>query len=678
MHLDNKMRPLKRATIRKHPILVFALFIVLLSISATLYDQYRYAFHSDDAIKTVLSRLAIFDGSLVPKNWVYANGDTFLLSPYIFSVLIYPILGISYLSNAVASWLAYLCLTLAVYFATKKIAAGRSRAALISTIISAAGISAANFEFVIAQGAYSMYAAIAVCIYALATPTQLPTSENNKTKSTRILLFCGFLAALWASISNPTRGIATITLPVVLGWAAFMLFSVQNRNRKALYMQHYKVIVSIFAGSIAGYLLYKYEIYPKILNFDAAAKVGVAPKWEIFAHLQKIPSAWFAYFQLWGRWETLSPPLRALQAFVWLIALALAFLPIYTVFNFKRHSQSLVCLAWLILASYAVSLSAMAVSPTLFSSALDMRYATFPMYGAVCMLAIYIDQFASRHNAYGKAVLACVIVAGVSSAQLWRGEYQPGAASSGDASYTQRMSLIRLLKANNVGTILTTYWNSHVLTVLSDGAVYAYPVGIGSQLTPFAHHMPRHIFYGSAGIRQAVILNGTDSNTDAWSTVDHQLGRPYEKIFIGPFTAWIYNKDITEAVLQTGSEIDSAIPPSQLEISLSEINVAACHSDNGCHYRIDAVNIGHHVLSSVGFRPMRLGIHGVDNRGDIIVQDAGRADFPVALKSGDSTHVELTLPKSSDPRVSGYRLCLLQEGVNWLCDHTQTQPRQDR
>ena len=672
------MEPLNRHTIRKHPILLFALFIVFLCISATLYEQYRYAFHSDDAIKTVLSRLALFDGSLVPKNWVYANGDTFLLSAYIFSVLVYPIFGMSYLSNVVASWLAYLCLTLTVYFATKKIASGKSRAALVSTIISAAGISAANFEFVIAQGAYSMYAAIAVCIYALATPLQLSTGDHNKTRSTTMLVLCGFLAALWASISNPTRGIVTITLPVILGWAAFMLFSVRSSDRKALCMSHCKTIASIFAGSITGYLLYKYGIYPKILNFNAAAKLGVAPKPEIIVHLQKIPSAWFEYFQLWGTWGSLSLPIRVLQGFVWLIAFALVFLPIYTILSFKRHSRSLTCLAWFILASYAISFSAMAISPTLFSSALDMRYATFPIYGGVCMLGIYVDEFASRHGTYGKAIIACLVLVGISSAQLWRNEYRPNAISSGGVSYAQHVSLISLLKANNVGTILTTYWHSHVLTVLSDGAVDAYPIGIATQLTPFAHHMPRHIFYGSAGGRQAVVLNGSDSNANTWSIVEHQLGRPYEKIAIGPFKVWIYDKDITETVLQTGSEIDSAIPSSQLGVSLSQVNVAPCHSKNGCLYQIDAVNIGHHVLSSVGFRPMRLGIHGVDDNGKIVIQDAGRADFPVALKPGDSVLINLNLQKSNDPRVSRYSLCLLQEGVNWLCDRTQSQSRNSR
>lgn len=672
------MRQPKNNVISQHPLLGSTLVIILFCVGFVLFQQYRYVFHSDDAIKTVLGRLAYVDGSLVPKNWIFANGDILLLSPYLFSVLIYPLFGISYVSNATATCLAYLSLVFTVYFACRKIAANKPRAALIATIISAAGVSAANFEFVVAQGAYSMYTAVAVCIYAIVTPSQLSGNEFNGVKKIAVLSALGFTVAAWACISNPTRGVITITLPVVLGWAAFLIFSGTAEVRKKLIAEQYKLIASIIAGSAVGFLLFKYAIYPRILNFDAAAKFSFAPFPDILNHLRDMPAYWFEYFQIWGTWSSLSMALRILQLAIWLVASALILLPIYTIITFKKRSPSLTCLAWILLVSYVITFSAMVVSPTLFSSPLDIRYATFPVYGSICMLGIYVDEFASRHSTYGKAVLACVMVVGISSAQLWHDEYRPDAVSSGGASYTQRMSLIKLLEANGVGTILTSYWNSHVLTVLSNDAVDAYPVGIGSQLTPFAHHMPRRIFYGSAGTKQAVVLNGADSNTNAWSTVEYQLGKPYEKISVGPFTAWIYGRDIAEAVLQTGSEIDSPIPPSQLEVGLSEASLASCHSDGGCRYQVDAANIGHHVLSSVGFRPMRLGITGVDKSGSVIIQDVGRADFPAALKPGDSALVEFTVPATRDPRVSAYRLCLLQEGVNWLCDHTQNQPRRNR
>lgn len=649
-----------------------ALTIILLFVSSVLFHQYKYAFHSDDAIKTVLGRLAYADGSLVPKNWVYANGDILLLSPYVFSILIYPLIGISYLSNAISTWIAYLFLVLAVYFSCQKIA-GRPRAALISTIISAAGVSAANFEYVVAQGAYSMYAAVAVCTYAMVASCKfLDKNVGEAKKRVGISLF-GFVISAWSCVSNPTRGVVTITLPVVMGWIAFIVFSGRAIGWARLFAEQYRSIASIIAGSVAGTLLFKYAIYPNILNYDAAAKFTFAPHTEILSHLSNTPTFWFEYFQIWGAWSSLSLVLRALQFAIWLVAGALIVLPIYTIVTFKKRSPSLTCLAWILLASYAITFSAMVTSPTLLSSPLDIRYVTFPVYGSICMFGIYADEFASRHKTYGKILLAGLIVVGLSSAQQWRNEYKPDSISSGNSSYTQRISLIKLLEANNVGTILTTYWNSHVITVLSNGSVDAYPVGIGSQLKPFAHHMPRRIFYGRAGAKQAVVLSEADLNSNTWRVVEYQLGKPYEKLSVGPFTAWIYNKNITERALQIGSEVDSAIQPSQVQVSLSQLSFEACHVDSGCRYQIDAVNIGHHVLGSVGFRPMRLGIHGVDSSGNIIIQDAGRADFPVALKPGDSAHIDVKLPKSSNPRVSGYRLCLLQEGVNWLCGRTQSQ-----
>lgn len=666
MTQSNKNSTLQNVALRS------TLVVVVFFVSSVLFHQYQYAFHSDAAIKTVLGRLAYSDGSLVPGNWVYANGDILLLSPYIFSIFLYPFLGVSYAANATATWLAYVCLVLAVYYACRRIS-GNSRAALVSAIFSAAGISAANFEFVVAQGAYSMYAAVAVCVYAIIAPSKGSNDNFDKFKNSLGVSLFGFFISAWACISNPTRGIITITLPVVLGWFAFIIFSGNAGGRRKLLIRQYVSIVPIVVGSALGAALFKYVIFPKILNFDAAAKVGLASFSEILIHLRNIPAYWLEYFQIWGGWKSLSAGLRALQLATWLIASTFVFLPIYTIITSKQRSQSLTCLAWMLLTSYAITFSAMIISPTLLSSPLDMRYVAFPTYGAVCMLGIYVDEFASRHEAYGKFILAFLVVVGIASAQQWRNEYGKDFVSSGDSSYTRRMSLIKLLQVNGVGTILTTYWNSHVITVLSSGSVDAYPVGIGSQLKPFAHHMPRRVFYGSAGTKEAVVLSSAYSGSSSWHAVEYQLGTPYEKLSLGPFTVWIYDKDIVESVLQIGNEIDSAVQPSQVQISLSGASLSACNNDDGCHYQINIANVGRHVLSSVGFRPMRIGVHGVDEKGNVVVQDAGRADFPMALKPGQSTRIDLALPKSRDPAVSGYRLCLLQEGVSWLCDRTQSQ-----
>lgn len=46
--------------------------------------DYKSVFHSDAAIKSVLADLASRQGHLIPTQWVFANGDTLTMTPYLF------------------------------------------------------------------------------------------------------------------------------------------------------------------------------------------------------------------------------------------------------------------------------------------------------------------------------------------------------------------------------------------------------------------------------------------------------------------------------------------------------------------------------------------------------------------------------------------------------------------
>ena len=638
----------------------------LLFVTLVLFNQYKFAFHSDDAVKTVLSRIALSDGSLVSNKWVYANGDLFLISSYIFSVIIYPFFGVSYFSNALSSFISYIFLLFSVYGCCRAIAPDRPRAAIIATALAAGGISAANFEFVIGQGAYSMYAGLTLCLYAIASH---PITPDGALKKANILLLT-FTAAGLVCISNLTRGDIIIILPILAGWFASMLIQQSSTMRERCVRLLSPSIYAIIAGAILGSLLYKYWLLPTVLNFNAAAKISIASIPEILQHALKLPSAWFEYFQLWGAWQSISILLRLLQCFAWLIAIGFLLTPIWTIFNSKRHPLPLVTLSWITLAGYCVSFAAMVVSTNLFSSSLDIRYATFPVYGSICIIAIVMDGYAMKHPRIGKTLLLALGLVAVLTAAVWRMEHNPEKSDQSDASYTARMALIKALETDNVGTILATYWNSHVLTVLSDGKVDSYPVSIDTTLHPFPHHMPRRIFYGTAGVKQAVVLAGAESSPHAWQAVAYQLGAPYERLTVGPYTVWIYNRNITEAVLETGNEIDFPVPKDLLEVDLSKTVLPPCTSTTKCTATIDVTNLGHHVLASVGFLPLRLGLHGINKKGAVILQDAGRVDFPTVIEPGSTERVTLTWPASPDPRVTAYQICLLQEGVTWLCENT--------
>lgn len=635
-------------------------------VSLALFNQYQFTFHSDAAIKTVLARLAVYDGRLLPNNWVFANGDLFLASPYIFSIIIYPWLGVSYFSNALASWLAYVYLAFAVYGTCRLIVPGQHRAAVTAAVLAAGGLSAANFEYTIAQGGYSIIVALALCLSAVvSTP---PIAKGWKKHTTLTL---AFVAAVMICAGNSVRGNVTVMAPVLVGWFVSMLATAAPNMHGRIRLLYSPVVFSVILGLVAGNIVYKYWLLPNVFNYEAAARIAVATKSEMWEHALRLPQAWFDYFRVRGAWESLSFPLRLLQCVAWLIALGSILAPIWVIFTPRHHGQPLLTLSWIVLAGYGVCFSALIISSVLFIGSTEIRYATFPIYGAIIVFAILVDRLLIN-NAKGSVVVFSVLAfTAVLTSSLWRTESGPNSVSPSGVSYTQRMGLIRALETNGVGTVLTTYWNSHVLTVLSNGKVDAYPVSV-NPLYPFAHHMPRHIFYGGAGSRQAVAFTSSEADPKAWAAIEHQIGTPYKKLVDGPFSVWIYNSDIAQTVLETGREVDSMIPRDKLEVRLSKANFPACTSPTPCQAWIDVTNLGNHALVSVGSLPLRLGNHGVDSNGIVVVQDAGRTDFPGIIEPGDTARVRLALPPMSDPRAVSYQVCLLQEGVTWLCDHTRT------
>src|SRR5581483_699744 len=83
---------------------------VFAAVTLFLAHQYRFVFDSDDAIRSVLARLAIDEGRLLPRHWIYANGDLWIISAYLFSVILYPLLGLGYFANVLAAWLGWIFL----------------------------------------------------------------------------------------------------------------------------------------------------------------------------------------------------------------------------------------------------------------------------------------------------------------------------------------------------------------------------------------------------------------------------------------------------------------------------------------------------------------------------------------------------------------------------------------
>ena len=643
------------------------LIVVFTTASYVIFHEYRFSLNSDGAAADILAKLAVNEGSLVPKNWTYANGDLWILGPRLFLVILFPWVGLGYLLHASSIWLGYLYLLVMIYGACRVIAPFRRRAAIIATALAAGGLSTLNFEFVIGQGAYSLYAAMALALFGLASRT--PEAETP-WRSHVITLPLAASAAVLVCIGNATRGSITVIMPLIVGWIVAALLHSSKPWRQRLNNLVNPVILSIIAGAIIGILIYQLWLLPGVINSAGAASFKLTPASEMVHRLLLLPSAWFTYFRIGGAWASLPFVSRIIQSFVWLVAAGLLVAPIAIVFSMRQHSQSLVIMSWVALACYGVTFVALVASQNLFDGPASMRYATFAIYAAVCVLAIQADKMVDRRPKIAISLITVLCLISIATISIWRAEW-----TAGGITYAQREALIHSLEEHKVDAVLATYWNAEVLTVLSNGHINALPVyeNKTTGLQRYAQNSPRIVLPPAPQSRQAIALTESEDSPAIWNLLNMELGNPTESYRSGPFSVGVYDRDIVKQFYGKESAVDAAVPSNQLMVRLSHAYFPACQSKPSCTFSVEATNVGQHTLVTGGTKPLRLGIHGIDAKGQVIEWDTGRADFPLPLYPGDSERIEFKLPAVRDPKILSYRLCLLQELVAWHCNRTEAQ-----
>ena len=654
----------------EHKLLYVFLWLCLLATfvwaSYVIFHEYRFSLNTDGAAADVLARLAIAEGRLVPQNWTYANGDLWILGPRLFLVVMLPWLGFGYLLHASATWLGYLYLLVMVYGTCRVLAPTRPRGAIIATVFAAGCFSTLNFEFSIGQGAYSLYAALALGMFGLVA--RQGDNVRLDRPSVATLLLVGTAAALVCT-SNAVRGGVTIFAPLVAGWlAAVLVFSDRPWRERVLNLAN-ATVASVITGAIVGTLLYKFWLLPSVVNSAGAAGIGLAPLGEMARRISLLPSAWFTYFRVAGTaWVWLSPLERVVQCLVWLISICFLVSPILVVTMPRRHSQPLVVFSWISLACYGATCAALVMGRNLFDGPASMRYATFAIYASACVLAIQLEDTLKKRSQIAAAFVILLCLTSVATIATWRDEW-----TTGGITYNQRMALIGSLEQRKISATLATYWNSEVLSVLSDGKLEALPVDVDGTygLRRHAQNSPRVDTWAPTGTRQAIALTESEASSAVWSEIEGALGEPAQRYHSGPFEVWVYDKDIAKLFYGNEATVDAAVPPGQLMVGLSRSTLPDCKSEAPCTIAIVATNIGQHALTSGGTYPLRLGIQAINAQGNVVTHDAGRVDFPVPLHHGASERLEVHIPPSSNPEVAGYRLCLLQELVAWHCDRTE-------
>lgn len=626
---------------------------IVVYVTAFLFGNYRDAFHSDAALKSVLADAAVREHALFPHAWTYANGDLLTTTPYAISRVLVPFLGVGFQANVLATWLGYIAALVAAWWLSRKLMPGRAGFQLAAVGIVACAPGALHLEFFVGQGAYSVYAALALPMFGL-----LCVGARRRRASVAVALLAFLLAS-----SNPTRAAVMCILPVLcaLPFAALVRERALRPGLRALVEPG---VLAMLLGAIVGTLMYRFFWLPSVDNFDAAARVTLATPAHMLAVARMLPADWFGYFTLHGAWDSLGAGARVVQAIAWCLA---ALLPLSPFALLRDRDEGVVRYGWLCLALFASGLAPLVLLDGLYQGSMEIRYCTLALLCSSIALPLALSRRApatSSSTALGIVLAGCVVVA-----MSWLSPSQPGNPDARGVSRVDHEALLDALARHRIGTAMATYWHSHVLTVMSAGAVYAHPVGLGDRLSPFPHHSPHRPAHGTAGPRQAVVLTRGELGGDGAQRLARQLGAPSETFEAGPFVVLAYDRDVAAEVFGVGHRFDAVVPPAEVAIDTGTDAVPACAARNACVVRLHLRNTGHLTLATAGRLPMRIGLRGLDSQGAVVAPDLGRIEFPVPLSPGQHAWAQATLG-ALPATIASIEPCLLQENAQWLCDRT--------
>lgn len=626
----------------------------LVSLYVVVYS--RAALHSDSALKSVLATIALEEHRLVPYGWTFANGDTLLVTPYTLLVPLQRIFGMSFATNATATLICFLGMLCAAYYLARVISPGPRTQAFTACALTACMLSAANLEFIAAQGAYSLYTALSLPLFALL----LRPPAGIWKWSPAVLAFA-------LSANNPVRAWVAVFAPAALALAMTWLTS--KRGRRAGIHDDLAVLsplATLGLGAITGHLVYALIIAPAMQNFDAVARMTPASIEHMLFVARQLPHDWFTYFQIDGAWASISIAGRILQMCVWLVSCAIIIAPAIALLS-SRFPKELKYAAWLVYALLASGLAPLVLLDGLYQGSMEIRYATLGiLVGLVMVPAVVYQMFGEQRRPLFAWITGSLLAISMATSWAWQFKTDPTKPDVHGVSLQQRTALIDMLRKQRVGTAVATYWNSHVLSVLSSGATMVSPVTYNNRLAPFVHHVPNQPPHGTAGSLEAVILDDAELSWDDGAAIVDQLGEPKTRLKANGFNLWIYDRSIVTRIFAVGHRFDMPVPATTVSIE-SSAAAPACTADD-CVVRLHVKNTGQRALATAGKVPMRMGLRGLGRDGKMVA-DLGRIDFQVPLHPGESDDLVSRVGKLPDGVVD-VEACLLQEQVQWLCEKT--------
>jgi hypothetical protein len=534
---------------------------------------YQKFFHSDSATKVLLAREIISMHDYFPNDWNYVNGDLFVVFGHIFIIPLLLFLPAGYTVHAIAGGVSALLILFTSWLLIRILTENKSQQIFVLAVL-AGGISGLMAENLYGQVSYGagVYQIFLIC-YLVWIILQ---SDEKKERIFSVYLIVFLVLFTW---SNPQRSFINLIIPILLS----VVFC---------WIKNYKMLGSNFEKSVLRILLLTlfslfigYSIHKFTLAGVNDVKGVASARWLSFdLVIRNLALTFQGFLALLGSnslsnrniytFEGIYEAIRLLAAFIFLSISPIAFIRLLHRSSLKYQYFGMFSLASLVPLLFIYLTTTV---PEMINPIQSSRYFV-PAFVLIIILVLTQPLYFSRPIYSSCIILVFIVFTASGYITLIRTNIYSQVEWDQKSSYNSvRFELIEILRTEGLSYGYATYWNSAVLSVLSNEKVLVRQIVIQNGIPAPFRHLNSNRWYSCTGWsgKTFLLLENNEINKIDWDLLEKIGCRPIKKIEWRNYNILVFDNNIAQFFpdwdLNASQCLASPVQPSQ-PISIGMLN----------------------------------------------------------------------------------------------------------
>jgi|GEM_PF-7033295 len=482
---------------------------------------YKWYFHSDAATKMLLASEMIKNGTIIPPDWYYVNGDIWIFFIQLPLVILEKIFGYGW-AGYVANSIVYISIYLLafIYFA-KQLKVEFSSKVLL---------------FVMAFSAYSTVNAMMVFgeLTGISEPIFIFTLLGiflslEKSNSNKYFWLMGILIFVY-TVGGPSRSLINNTAPALL--VTFLLYIDTNSKKYLLLLG--TILLSFAIASTIYFLI----LMPNVLMEFSRNNLSFASYDDVFMNIDIFTKGLFSYFSLEGPSSIKVESLDGLLYFYNFLFLVFAITAVAKMTQLKTKEINLVTIVSFLFLYFFITIGYLYIfTNPLAKDSTTFRYFRPLFYLMMIFMVLYIDKF-------NKPFKNIVIVVLLLFMTLINYKIYTSNASPRDLwhAQNQHQNVANYLVDHNLTYGYASYWHAGVTMTLTENKTVVAPIHMHN-FTP-RRWLSSKSWFEKTSVKKTFLLLDRGEYGNVQSILKKYIPNdPIDKVEIGSAIILIYDNN---------------------------------------------------------------------------------------------------------------------------------------